>query len=101
MLINIKDVTEFNEQINSGKKVLVDFYADWCGPCKMLAPGLEALASEHEEINVLKVNVDNLPALAAKYGISSIPTLLVILNGEIKNSALGYMAKSQLENLIK
>lgn len=89
------------EVLKSDKKVLIDFYADWCGPCKMLSPIVEAVASENTSIKVVKVDIDVNPALAVKYGVSSIPTLIVIENGEVKNTSVGLISKSEVEALVK
>ena len=85
----------FNDFIASGTAV-VDFYADWCGPCRMLAPALEQIADEHPEIKVGKLNVDEAHALAARFGISSIPFVARFDNGELTSSALGYMPAGTL-----
>ncbi len=85
----------FDEFIGSGTAV-VDFYADWCGPCRMLAPALEEIAAAHPEIRVGKVNVDEAGALAARFGISSIPFVAKFENGTLKASALGYMSANAL-----
>ena len=89
------------EVLKSDKKVLIDFYADWCGPCKMLSPIVEAVASENSSIKVVKVDIDENPTLAVKYGVSSIPTLIVIENGEVKNTSVGLISKSEVEALVK
>lgn len=89
-----------NQVLRSDKPVLVDFFATWCGPCKMIGPILEEIAEEREDIKVVKIDVDQEPELAAKYGVVSIPTLFVIENGEIKNQAMGAMPKAQLLNLL-
>ena len=80
----------FNDFIANGTAV-VDFYADWCGPCRMLAPALEQIADEHPEIKVGKLNVDEAHALAARFGISSIPFVARFDDGKLTQSALGYM----------
>ena len=87
----------FNEFIQNGTAV-VDFYADWCGPCRMLAPALEELADEHPEIKVGKLNVDEAPALAARFGISSIPFVARFENGALTHSAMGFMPASLLKS---
>ena len=89
------------EVLKSEKTVLVDFYADWCGPCKMLSPIIDEIAEENSEIKVVKVNVDDAQDLAMKYQVMSIPTLVVIKNGEEVNRSVGLIDKSQVENLIK
>ena len=101
MLIHVQNEAQFDQEINSANKTLVDFYADWCGPCKMIAPILEVIAEERNDINVLKINVDELPRIAGRFGITSIPTLMVFQNGQLLQTSLGYKAKSQIENLLK
>ncbi len=90
------------EVINSDIPVLVDFWATWCGPCRMLAPIIEEIANEYEgKVKVGKVNVDEQSALAAKYGIMSIPTLILFKNGEIAEKTVGLRSKEQIKELIK
>ena len=86
-----------NEVLNFSGKVLVDFWAIWCGPCKMIAPIIEEIANEFEsKIKVGKINVDKEPELSIKYGIVSIPTILIFENGQVINKAVGYHNKEQL-----
>ena len=92
----------FNEEVLSSElPVLVDFYADWCGPCKMLAPVIETLAGEYEgKVKIGKLNVDDSPETAQKYGVMSIPTLLYFKNGELVNKSIGVVAKSEIEQVL-
>ena len=92
----------FNEEVlTSNIPVVVDFYADWCGPCKMLAPVIEALAIEMEgKAKIGKLNVDNAPETAQKYGIMSIQTLLYMKNGEVVNKTVGVISKTEIEQVI-
>lgn len=89
---------DFKELINN--KVIVDFYADWCGPCKMLSPVLEKI-SEEENIDIVKINVDNEQELAREYGIMSIPTLIVFENGKEINKNIGLCSKQDIKEMIK
>lgn len=96
------DSENFEEEvIKSEKTVLIDFFADWCGPCKMLSPIIEQFAKENNEIKVVKINVDDSPDLAVKYGVMSIPTLVVIKNGEEVNRSVGLIDKSEILDLVK
>lgn len=90
-----------SEVLNSEKVVLVDFYADWCGPCKMLSPIVEKVAEENSDIKVVKINVDNAQDLAMKYQVMSIPTLVVIKNGKEINRHVGLIDKEEIIGLIK
>ena len=89
----------FDELINE-EKVLVDFYADWCGPCRMLSPIIDEVSTE-QNIKVIKVNVDNHEDIAKKYGIMSIPTIILFKNGEEKNKNIGLLSKEDLLEFIK
>ena len=102
MIIHVNDLNEFNEKISNGR-VLVDFFATWCGPCKMLSPVIEEIdeRKEAEDLLIVKVDVDEAGMIAAKYGIQSIPTLILFENGQMVKHALGYMPKPQLLNFLK
>ena len=88
------------EVLKSDKPVLVDFYAVWCGPCKMIAPTLEEIAAEREDIKVCKINVDEEPELAAQYQVVSIPSLFVIKDGQVTNQSLGARPKPQILEML-
>lgn len=89
------------EVLESEKTVLVDFYADWCGPCKMLSPIVEEVAEEEEKIKFVKLNIDNAEDIAIQYQVMSIPTLVVIKNGEEVNRSVGLIDKEKIKELIK
>ena len=91
---------KFKKNINGGK-VLVDFFATWCGPCKMLSPVLEELTEDRSELKIVKVDVDESPILAKEYGVMSVPTLLLFENGELKKRQSGFMPKEMLNNWIE
>ena len=91
----------FEEVLKSEKVLLVDFWATWCGPCKMLAPVLSEFVEENKDkIKVGKVNVDEQGDLAIKYGITSIPTLILFKNGEVANISVGFHSKTELEEML-
>jgi len=102
MIIHVNELNEFNEKIASGR-VLVDFFATWCGPCKMLAPILEEIDQRKEagDLLIIKVDVDEAGVIAARFGIQSIPTLILFENGKAVKNALGYMPKPQLLSFLK
>ena len=84
------------EVMNSDKKVLLDFWAPWCGPCRMVVPIVEEIAAERSDIKVGKINVDEQPELASQFGVMSIPTLVVMKNGKIANQAIGARSKRDI-----
>ena len=89
-----------SEVLNHNGVTLVDFYADWCGPCKMIAPVIEEIAEERQDVAVGKLNVDADPELAAKYGVMSIPTLIVFKNGQEISRVSGYRPKQDILSLL-
>ena len=96
MSINISMNNFQQEVVNSDKPVLLDFWAPWCGPCRMVMPVLEEIAKERSDIKVCKVNVDEQPELARQFGVMSIPALVVLKNGKIVNQSMGAKPKSQI-----
>ncbi len=99
MVKEIKE-NEFKDSIKTGK-VLVDCYADWCGPCRMLSPVVEEVSENLKNITFLKLNVDDAEEVSTEYGIMSIPTLLLFENGELKEQMVGFKSKEELEELLK
>ena len=98
--INITRENFEAEVINSDKPVLVDFWASWCGPCRMIAPSIEEIAEERADVKVAKINIDEQPELAARYNVLSIPTLLVFRSGEVTDSAVGARPKAQILSML-
>ena len=98
--ININKSNFQNEVMNSDKPVLLDFWAPWCGPCRMVVPIVEEIARERSDIKVGKINVDEEPELAAQFGVMSIPTLVVMKNGRIVNQAVGARPKAQILGML-
>lgn len=94
--INITKNNFEEEVLNSDKKVLLDFWASWCGPCRMIGPFVEEVAEERTDIKVGKINVDEEPELATKFGIMSIPTLVVVENGQVVNQMMGARPKRDI-----
>ena len=96
-IVHTNDSSFEADVLNSDKPALVDFWAEWCGPCKMIAPILEEAASEYvDKMSVVKLNVDESPNIAQKFGIRSIPTLMLFKDGAVQAQKLGAMSKSQL-----
>lgn len=100
--IEITDANFEQEVINSDVPVLIDFWAIWCGPCRVIAPVVEEIASEYEgKLKVGKLDVDNNPNVAVKYGIRSIPTLLIFNNGQVSEQMIGALPKAQILNRLE
>ncbi len=89
------------EILNSEKKVLVDFYADWCGPCRMVSPIVDEIANQYPEYKVVKINVDEQPELASQFGIMSIPALFVVEKGQVINKSVGAVPKAKILEMLK
>lgn len=102
MSVTKLNAQSFDEEVlHSNKPVLVDFYADWCGPCKMLSPVVEEIAGESDAYRVCKINVDDAPEIAARYRVMSIPTLIVFQGGEAAARTVGVQSKQTILNMLK
>lgn len=99
-VIKISKENFASEVMNSDKPVLLDFYADWCGPCRMVSPIVSKIANERSDVKVGKINVDEQPELAAHFQVMSIPMLAVIKNGKLANQVVGYRPKEQIEAML-
>ncbi len=99
-VIKISKENFASEVLNSNKPVLLDFYADWCGPCRMVGPIVSEIANERNDVKVGKINVDEQPELAAQFQVMSIPMLAVIKNGKLENQVVGYKSKEQIEAML-
>lgn len=100
MLKHIESVQQFEELLKN-EKVVLDFYADWCGPCRMLSPIIEELSQQYgEEVAVAKLNVDLVGEVAQKFGVYSIPTVIFFKGGEVKETLVGYRPKAHFEKII-
>lgn len=99
-VIKINKENFASEALNSNKPVLLDFYADWCGPCRMVGPIVSEIANERSDVKVGKINVEEQPELAAQFQVMSIPMLAVIKNGKLENRVVGYRSKEQIEAML-
>jgi thioredoxin 1 len=100
MIFEITSENFEEKVVNSAKPVLIDFWAEWCGPCRMLAPTVDSIAEERDDIVVGKINVDNEEKLAVTFGIDSIPTLIIVKNGEVAGKLVGYNSKTIVNGFI-
>lgn len=100
-VVKLTTETFDQEVLQAGQTVLVDFYADWCGPCKMMAPVVEELAGEEPGVKVCKINIDEEMAIAQRYGVMSIPTFIAFKNGEVAGKQVGALPKSKLQELVR
>ncbi|HWQ97711.1 MAG TPA: thioredoxin [Clostridia bacterium] len=100
-VVNITNANFKEEVLDSDKKVLVDFWAPWCGPCRMVSPIVDEIAEENDAIKVAKINIDEQPQLAAQYGVMSIPTLIVFENGDVADKAVGARNKSFIQQMLE
>lgn len=100
-VVKLTTETFDQEVLQAGQTVLVDFYADWCGPCKMMAPVVEELAGEEPRVKVCKINIDEEMAIAQRYGVMSIPTFIAFKNGEVAGKQVGALPKSKLQELVR
>ena len=101
-IVQLDDASFESEVISSDKPVLVDFWAPWCGPCKALAPVIDEISDEYvDKLKVGKVNVDENPEISMKFGIRSIPTLMVFKDGEVQDQIIGAVPKSEIENVLQ
>ena len=97
---NIDD-NNYDDLIKNSEKLVIKFEADWCGPCRMIAPIFEELSTEYPNIEIVKCNVDKSPNVAVNYGIRNLPTILFIKNGEVVNKQVGALPKSTYKNIIE
>ena len=101
MVKELNGLNELNEVIKNNNKVLVDVYATWCGPCKMLSPIIDKISEEEKNVVVLKSDIDENEDIAAAFGVEAIPTLLVFENGSLKNKNVGFIPEAKVKELLK
>jgi len=100
-IINVTAQNFEDDVLNSDKPVLVDFWAEWCGPCRMVAPTLEQIAEENDKVQIAKINVDNEQDLAHRFQVSSIPTFILFKGGQVADRMMGAMPKASFESFIE
>lgn len=100
-IVEINNANFTSEVLESDKKVLVDFWAPWCGPCRMVSPIVDEIANESDKIKVAKINIDEQPQLASQYGVMSIPTLMVFHNGDVVDKAVGARNKAFILQMLE
>jgi len=101
MALELTDANFQESALDTDKLVMIDFWAQWCGPCKMLSPTVEQLATEHSDVVIGKLDVDNNPEVSSKYGIRSLPTILWLRGGEVVDKHVGLTTKAKLEEKIQ
>ena len=101
MVKEINGLNELNEVVNNNKKVLVDIWAVWCGPCKMLSPIVDKVSEDLTDVTVVKVNIDDNEDVAYTFGVEAIPTLLVFEDGKLKNKNVGFIPENKVKELLK
>ena len=100
MAIQHFKTSEFDAAVEAAPLAMVDFWADWCGPCKMLSPVVDSIAEEHPEIKICKIDIDEEPSLTERFGIMSVPTLVVMKNGEIVRTSVGFKSRDAVLSLL-
>jgi len=100
MILHLENINDFGKIINDNKKVIIDFYAAWCGPCKMLSPMLEKIAAAKPEWTILKIDIDHFAELASQFAVNAVPTLVFMVDQKVKETSLGFRPDSELMKII-